>query len=332
MESYGSVLYKRPDYRIAYALLLKRLKRQLDEAGWYAASALSEAPTWGGGSWLGYTSAQFGLRVDTHPYYLTLLNKYQYERYPHLGNFLQEQGYKTYRLSSLKDTVAEEGWARYERFYDVDRWVRFKDINYAGPLIGWGPALPDQYALHYMYEQITQNNEQNQPFMLFFITQNSHYPYAPLPPLVSDWRTLGTVSEQQDEIDDETREHAVRRQDYFDAIDYSLSMLVQFILQNTDDNSLFIIIGDHQPPRVSRRADGFDTPVHMISRNDGMISAVQAHGFTPGLWVNEQEPTMKHEAIYSLLVRVLLSSGEDEATLPPYLPDGFVMDVEGVDE
>lgn len=332
VESYGSVLYKRPDYRIAYALLLKRLKRQLAEAGWNTASALSDAPTWGGGSWLGYTSAQFGLRIDTHPYYLTLLNKYQYERYPHLGNFLQEQGYKTYRLSSLKDTVAEEEWTRYERFYDVDRWFRFKDIDYDGPLIGWGPALPDQYALHYTHEQITQNNEQNQPFLFFFITQNSHYPYAPLPPLVEEWRTLAAISEQQAEIDDENREHAVRRQDYFDAIDYSLTMLVQFILQNTDDDALFVIIGDHQPPRVSRRADGFDTPVHMISRNNGTISAVQEHGFTPGLWVNEKEPMMKHEGLYSLLVRALLRGGENKTALPPYLPDGFVMNVEGLDE
>ena len=161
--------------------------------------------------------------------------------------------------------------------------------------------------------------------MLFFITQNSHYPFAPLPPLVEDWHTLNSVTDNQGEIDDDAREHAVRRQDYFNAIDYSLRMVVQFILQIGDDDALFVLIGDHQPPRVSRRADGFDTPIHIISRDPNVIGAFQAQGFTPGLWVDGKEPTMKHEGFYSMLVRALLSDGKKDTQLPSYLPDGFVM-------
>lgn len=367
VESYGSVLYKRPDYRIDYSVLLKQLKRALDQGGWYSTSTLSEAPTWGGGSWLSYTSAQFGLRIDNHPYYLTLQDKYQYQRYPHLGSYLQDQGYKTYRLSSLADNLAEDSWERYERMYNVNDWFRFEDLDYTGPLYGWGPATPDQYALNYTRAQIIEREGAEQPFMLFFITQNSHYPFAPVPKLVPDWRTLNQLTDQPETIDDEEREHSVRRQDYFNSIAYDLNMLVQFILQNDDKDALYMLIGDHQPPRVSRRADGFDTPIHIISRNESLIAAFQDHGFTPGLWVNDKIPTMKHEGLYSMVVRSLISSSQihstqvnstqmenandtlaqssrlsadqdseeskseansdinGEISLPPYLPNGFVM-------
>lgn len=343
IESYGSVLYKRPDYRIDYSLLLKDLKQQLDGAGLYSASTLSEAPTWGGGSWLSYTSTQFGLRIDNHPYYLTLLNKYQFQRYPHLGTFLQDQGYRSYRLSSLSVNLATDSWERYERMYNVDQWFRFEDLNYAGPLYGWGPAVPDQYALHYAHEQIVNTTgvasvddlanaatgdmmpNVDNPFMLFFITQNSHYPFAPLPPLVEEWQSLNTLTDHQDEVDDETRDHDVRRQDYFNAIDYDLRMVTQFILQNEQEDALYILIGDHQPPRVSRRTDGFDTPIHVISRDPALIAAFYEHGFTSGLWVNQKEPTMKHEGFYSMLVRALLTDEERNQELPPYLADGFIL-------
>lgn len=63
VESYGSVLYKRPDYALAYTALLDELQSALTADGWHTASALSEAPTWGGGSWMAYTSALFGLRI-----------------------------------------------------------------------------------------------------------------------------------------------------------------------------------------------------------------------------------------------------------------------------
>jgi hypothetical protein len=52
VESYGSVLYKRPDYLQAYSELLDELQIHLQENNWHVVSALSEAPTWGAGSWM----------------------------------------------------------------------------------------------------------------------------------------------------------------------------------------------------------------------------------------------------------------------------------------
>ena len=75
VESYGSVLYKRTDYRTAYTMLLTELEDQLTRGGWHATTALSESPMWGGGSWMAYTSLLFGLRIASQPQYLAMMNK-----------------------------------------------------------------------------------------------------------------------------------------------------------------------------------------------------------------------------------------------------------------
>lgn len=322
VESYGSVLYKRTDYEEAYTALLRELEPELRDAGWSAASALSEAPTWGGGSWMSYTSALFGLRVDAHPQYLALLNKYQNEPYPDLGRWLRGQGYQQFRVSSLSDEMPDLEWQRYQSFYGVDGWLRYRDLEYTGSRYGWGPAPPDQYVLSFTQEHICQTTDD--PFLLFFITQNSHYPWNSLPAIVDDWRTLNqpvpvALAPDEDEI-----EHGLRRRNYFDSVEYELRFLTQFIRESGDEDALYVLIGDHQPPRVSKRADGWDTPIHIISRNRALVDSLGEYGFEPGLRVGAPEPAMKHEGLYSLLVRVLLSHyGENEGELPAYLPDGF---------
>src|SRR5690606_9812289 len=67
IESYGSVLYKRPDWREEYLKILDSAEKTLTKHNFHFASTLSESPTWGGGSWLAYTSTLFGIRIDNHP-------------------------------------------------------------------------------------------------------------------------------------------------------------------------------------------------------------------------------------------------------------------------
>ena len=107
------------------------------------------------------------------------------------------------------------------------------------------------------------------------------------------------------------------------AVDYQLRTLTDFILHNGDDNSLFVLIGDHQPPRVSRKSDGWATPVHIISKDGTLIKDFADYGFVPGLQVQSYETELHHEGIYSMLMRVLLKRyGSDPSALPAYLPQG----------
>ncbi len=319
VESYGSVLYKRNDWRVRYRELMERLDKRLADAGWHAASTRSLAPTWGGGSWMSYTSALFGLHVGSDPQYYALVDKYQLEEYPDLGRFLKGQGYRYYRLTALSMGLPKSAWRKYVDFFGVDRWLLYEDLNFGGPEYGWGPAPPDQYSLQFARE--TMRQESDGPYLFFTITQNSHYPWTPLPPLVDDWRSLN-VPGQPPPASSELIEHSERRQNYWNAVAYQLEMLTGFILSEPDEEAIFVLVGDHQPPRVSRGEDGWDTPLHIIAKNDSFVASFGEYGFEEGLAVWELEPSFRHEGFYSLFVRQLLATFGDGSALPPYLPEG----------
>lgn len=323
LESYGTVLYKRSDWRARFRTLTDRLEQKLSSRGWHAASALSLAPTWGGGSWMSYTSALFGLRVSSDPQYYALLDKYESGGYPDLGSFLKEQGYQYFRLTALSMGLPQEQWKKYETFYGVDRWLQYADLNYVGPEYGWGPAPPDQFSLNYARETI--KSEASGPYLFFTITQNSHYPWTPLPELVDSWQTLnrpGTNPPPSSEL----IEHSERRQNYWNAIEYQLELLTDFVLSEPNEDAIIVIMGDHQPPRVSRREDGWDTPMHVIAKDGNFIASFEDYGFTKGLAVWEPEPTFRHEGFRSLFVRLLLAAYGEGETLPPYLPGGVSLE------
>ena len=323
VESYGSVLYKRPDFRSAYVELASRLDGQLTQEGWHTATTLSESTTWGGGSWMAYTSALFGLRIDSHPEYLSLLNTYRLAAnpYPSLGRFLKSQGYQFAWLSSIAKELDADVWDDYADFYGIDRWLGHADLNYSGRQYGWGPAPPDQFVLNFAHEEIVADSKQ--PVFMFFITQNSHYPWV-VPELADNWRELDEPSSEElpaQPVD--SISHQTLRQSYLNAIDYELSLLTDFVMKHGDEDAIFVFVGDHQPPRVSRRNDGLSTPIHIVSKDRELIAALEAKGFRPGLTVQSLDPTMRHEGFYSLFVRTLAEQyGLSATAVPDYLPDG----------
>lgn len=326
VESYGSVLYKRPDWRIAYEALLAALQQELAGEGWHAATALSDSPTWGGGSWMAYTSALFGLRIDNHTEYLSLLEKYQEAAYPDLGRYLQSQGYYATFVTSISRELRASDRQQYVNFYGVDDWVDYSRLNYQGPRYGWGPAPPDQYVLWYMEQELSKAPDQ--PAFLFYITQNSHYPWTPQPDLVADWQALNQPSEDPSAPLPDQVSSVAKRRNYLSAVEYQLRFLTDFILRTGHDNAIYVLFGDHQPQQVSRRSDGFATPVHIISRDADFVEAWRDYGFVDGLAVQDSAPVMRHEGFYSLFVRNLLASyGQGGKVLPAYLPDGIVMDL-----
>jgi hypothetical protein len=201
----------------------------------------------------------------------------------------------------------------------VDEWLRFGDIPYDGPLYGWGPSVPDQYVLNYSLERIKA--ETAGPYTLFFITQNSHYPWYPQPEFAADWRRLNETLEPDNSA--LSVPHEEMRARYLRSIELELEMLVDLILNQGGPDDIFIIIGDHQPARVARYADGWDTPLHIISRDAAFTAAFEPFGFVPGLLVGTIEPTMHHAGFYSLFSRILLQQyGPNGVSLPVYRPLG----------
>lgn len=328
VESYGSVLYRRADWRAQYQALLTRWQTRLEADGWHMASTLSVSPVWGGGSWMAYISALFGLRVAEQQQYLALQHKFQMIPYPSLGRYLHDQGYLYTWVTPIARRLSPALLEKYRRFYGMDRWITFDDLDYHGPLYGWGPSPPDQYVLGYMRAFA---REQRQPVFMVYLTQNSHYPWAPLPPVVDDWRDLAHMEDPRGGRADleawKQLPHEQVRADYWRAVAYTWDRLGEFLTDLADEDAVVVLLGDHQPPRVSARRDTYATPLHILSRDPAFVQRFADYGFQPGLWLDEPQATVRHEGLYSLLVRELVRHYAAPGTpLPPYRPTGLAGD------
>jgi phosphoglycerol transferase MdoB-like AlkP superfamily enzyme len=323
LESYGSVVYKRQHFTSPYLEMLEALEKNLAKDGWSAVSTLSEAPTWGGGSWMSYTSALFGVLVDQQSEYDALKKKYSELEYPNIGRYFSSQGYEYVWVVPINRRSPAKREAISQRFYGADRWITFDTLHYEGPLFGWGPSAPDQFTFGFIQEFISQ---QEQPTFLFYLTQNSHYPWTPLPPVLDDWREFESL-DMEDGVLSEAQKKGLSlgqsRQNYLQAIGNTLDALDEFISSLEKENSVIVLIGDHQPPAVSRHEDGYGTMVHIISQDVDLLASFNEYGFVEGLVLENLEPIIRHEGLYSLFVRNFVAQyGISPWILPPYLPHG----------
>jgi hypothetical protein len=323
LESYGSVVYKRQHFTSSYLEMSEALEKSLANDGWSAVSTLSEAPTWGGGSWMSYTSALFGVLVDQQSEYVALKEKYSVLEYPNIGRYFSSQEYDYVWVVPINRRLPVKREVSDQRFYGADRWITFDTLNYEGPLFGWGPSAPDQFTFGFIQEFVSQPE---QPTFLVYLTQNSHYPWTPLPPLLDDWRELENL-DMRDGVLSEAQKKGLSlgesRRNYLQAVDNTLDSLEEFITSLEKENSVIVLIGDHQPPAVSRHDDGYGTMVHIISQDVDLLASFHEYGFVNGLDLENLEPTIRHEGLYSLFVRNFIAQyGKSPWNLPPYLPNG----------
>jgi len=147
-----------------------------------------------------------------------------------------------------------------------------------------------------------------------------------LPPVLDDWRELENL-EMQNSVLSEVQKKGLSlgesRQNYLQAVDNTLDALDEFISSLEKENSVIVLIGDHQPPAVSRHEDGYGTMVHIISQDVDFLASFRKYGFVDGLVLENLEPTIRHEGLYSLFVQNFIAQyGTSPWILPPYLPNG----------
>lgn len=321
VESYGRLLYDHPELFADYQLNMKSFAAQLAEKQWHAASHLSTAPISGGSSWISFTTLLFGLCIKDQGSYLTMLHHPDMQQYPNIMRVMREQAYKTYRLVAIAGFKGMKiPWDAYKSFYAIDEWINFEDLNYQGKMYGFGPCPPDQYSLNFAHKYIKEQG--NTPYFLFFITQNSHSPFGSPTTVVDDWKTLNKpYGEPQFSSSIFVQP---KLEDYQKAIKYQLENLTDFICNKGEENDLFIIVGDHQPPIFPKPGDGWETPIHIISKNKAFIEALESYDFSNGLLADKLKVPIRHEGVYSMFMRELFQHyGADINTLPDYMSEGL---------
>jgi hypothetical protein len=320
VESYGKVLYDHPALKEDYKKQMATMQLALAANGWAACTHLSTSPITAGASWVSYTSALFGLKIQDQGAYVTLLHRPEIRKYEHFMRWLQNQGYKNYRPSSIAGFKGMKiPWDDYQEFYALDKWIKYEEMDYSGKLYGFGPCPPDQFTLGFA-NQLASGDA---PHFLFMITQNSHSPFV-APPLMENWTTVNDGTQGTDLEDSSSIFVQPKLEDYQAAIAYQLKFIEQFILQEAKPTDVFILMGDHQPPAIAIEKDGMETPVHIISQDEELVQHFKQYGFEEGLWKANSNTFLNHESIFSMLVRAFYERfGDGTQDLPPYLANGI---------
>jgi len=339
IESYGQIM-TRKSVRKAWKKRLSSMNRALRAEGWFMATGLSHAPVAGGRSWLADATLFAGIEVKYESVYRHLVPRAA--EVPSLVRMFEGNDYRTL-LVRPKDK-ARRG-VKLVNHFAFDDTVFFDDLKYSGISYGWA-GIPDQYTLGKLRDEILPESGED-PTFLFFHMASSHIPWDELPPVVDDWRVLGGEAGQgvtsprgrfrtkSKEIEfqlarykrsDEVRINRLRAttqnlEQYAKAIDYELEILQQHLLALPDRPSLIILMGDHQPPMLGK-SKNFSVPVHVLTRGTRLRREFLERGFKKGLQVQDRQPVVRHEGLFSVIARALAFN--DGSEMPPYLPNGAV--------
>ncbi len=340
VESYGRLLITDPEAGPAWREQVGGLEGRLRDKGWDMVSAFSRAPISGGRSWLAEGTLLTGIYVRFEAVFQHLVA--DISQTPNLVAYLDTQGYETVLLApKAKPRPGVEAVNR----YNYDQQVEALDLEYTGPRFGWG-IIPDQYSLGFTQEHVLSKIDG--PAFFNFHMVSSHAPWQIIPEFQDDWRSLNEAeataeTEAQfpmatpgEEFIARMRRYQRRKPKYMwmgdadalkiDAyaasIRYDLELLTRYV-EGLEGDAIVIIMGDHQPPLLSREDETFDVPIHILAKDPALLEEFREQGFVDGLAINSgRDAVLAHEGVFSMMVRALGRCCSDAGTLVPYLPDG----------
>ncbi len=347
IESYGRLLITDPEAGPSWQTQINAIEGRLEKKGWHMVSAFSRAPISGGRSWLAEGTLLMGIYVRFEAIFQHLVS--DISKTPNLVSYLDSQGYETVLLSpKARPRPGVESINR----YDYDQQIEALDLEYEGPRFGWG-IIPDQYSLGFANEHVL--SKVDGPLFFNFHMVSSHAPWQVVPELVDDWRELNDAEapiadDQQAPIATPKQELMARMRRYqrrkpkyawmgyadalkIDAyaasIRYDLELLARYV-EELDRDAIVIIMGDHQPPLLSREDESYEVPMHILAKDPALLEEFRAQGFTDGLMVRTgRDALLAHEGLFSLMARTFARCCSEPGTeLPPYLPDGAI----GIDD
>jgi len=321
VESYGSVLLKKPTYDQRVQTIYEQAQKKLSAKGYGVASSLSTPSILAGGSWLSYTTFMYGIHISGNELYdLMFTQSKTFHAYESVLHFLKRQGYENHLLCPIGSYDLDIDWETIQKNFVSDNFFDWESIDYQGKtqfFFKIGPCPPDQFSIN-KANLIMQENEG--PKSLFFCTLNSHIPYHSPTKVVENWEELNDPSL---DLHETQNQNINREEKYFLSAKYQLEFISDFIEKQNNDEALYILFGDHQPPFVTKEKHGLDTPVHVITKNKDFLTTFHKHGFSEEMMPQIDNTSLRHEGFYSLFMKALNKNyGTNPDVELPYLPNG----------
>ena len=285
VESYGHVMFTDPDFA-AFPPWLQKKGTELAEAGYQIATKTIHAPVFGGSSWLAASTLLCGVRIDDQRRFEGLFAS----GLRCLPSRLNDAGYHT--VTSAANTKYLE--ARYARLFPFDKYYYLPDFGYRGPRMGWS-FMPDQFTIDVVHRReiaprLGKTGAAREPLFVTFFLTSSHHPWGVIPPYVEDWSRLGDGSIYNQVAptrfdDNRFVGGAAYKPAYRTSVEYSLQTVAAYLKAlPSDDRSVIIILGDHQPrrPVAGMKQDTWYVPIHVLSRDPAAVARFAKLGYQPG--------------------------------------------------
>lgn len=301
VESYGRSSFENPLYVPTHTGTLRRIEADLAARGLDMRSSWARAPMVGGQSWLAHGSVASGMWLDSQGRYRALLASPRLT----LFHFAQDAGLRTVAVKPAHVFPWPEG-----AFFGFDAIYNAADLGYAGEPFNW-ITMPDQFTLDAL-DRLERNRAERPPIFAQVALVSSHAPWVPVPELI-DWDEIGdgTIFDQWaltgDPPDMVWRDHDRVRDQFRQAIDYSLQTIGAWAARHAQDPPLIIAIGDHEPARFVSGVEGFDVPIHVIGPPD-LVATFDALGWSAGLIPDPALPVHPMDNLRDLILTTLSRS------------------------
>jgi phosphatidylglycerophosphate synthase len=286
VESYGRVAVQGSSFSPRIGAVLDRRATQLRAAGFSSRSAFLTSPTFGGLSWLAHSTMQSGIRVDGQRRYDQLV---EHSRLT-LTRAFKRAGWRAVGVMPANHRAWPEGFSyyRYDAIYDR------RNLGYRGPDFGL-PPMPDQYTFLAL-QRLELAKPHRPPLFAEVDLISSHAPWTRIPRLVP-WDDVGDGSIfHRVGLEESTRASLFgdakrARAAYGHSIEYSLSTLFSFVQRYGNDDTVLVVLGDHQPATtVSGQDAGHDVPISVIAHDPKVMKQIAGWGWQDGLLPSPRAP------------------------------------------
>ena len=297
VESYGFTVFGKEEHRHLLAPFYEETEEKLESAGYSVLSRFFRSPVSGGYSWYADASLLTGTWVDSKERYDELMASSA----PSAFSMLKSLGYAT----ALSAPGTLKPWPEGKRFYGFDRSYYNESFGYRGPSYSFVP-VPDQFAVHVIHREVVEKTY-GRPLFVLHILVSSHAPFNRIPPYVEDWDALGDGSIYRSlpilTFDNNWFHGNEYAEGYAAAIRYELTLLADYLVRFVSDETLVVIAGDHQPKYpVAGKEEPRSVPMHVLSKNGGILEPFRAAGFTEGLTPGGTPPHPRLDTFFPLFV------------------------------
>lgn len=296
IESYGRASVEGPLYAPTTRPILAEAERTLAAQGFVMRSGYLASSTRGGQSWLAHGTFANGLRTHDQVRYQALLASGR----EGLFHIAQRSGFQTAAVMPAITMAWPEG-----RRMGFDRIFAAADLGYRGKPFNW-VTMPDQYTLAAFDRLVRQDAGRTGRLFAQVVLISSHAPWVPVPRMI-DWDAVGdgtvfdAMASEGDPPDVVWRDRDRVRDQYRQAVGYSLQAVLGWAARTGDEMPLIVVLGDHQAAGFVAQDDRADVPVHVIGPAE-LVERAGAWGFAPGLIPPETQEALPMEAMRDLFV------------------------------